>query len=212
MSSKIRKVAFVDDDQSAQFGEFRELKRRLVEHNKSNGERIKLEFICLQDKTMEELITEIIDSEIEGLILDYSFQEYNKNIANARILWKRIKSSNPNYPIAILTSKEPFEIELAPEVEKVFSKDNEERYGELFTYIEDQMDLIDKKDENITKVLMEIKNQDSAFDYQVHNFESELSKSFSIESTEEFREKENVKDYVESALKIISEFSGEQDA
>lgn len=146
-----------------------------------------------------------MENEYQGIILDYRLLD-SGIFEDASSIWKRVKLSNPFFPLAIYTSHSE-EVSLHKESEKVFEKGNEKDLKEMFKYLTQQIDHNFETIEVLKRANKELKNNESV-SYKVLKNEEQIEKQFSMffDNNTDDENEEKFKTLMNKAFEIIDKY------
>ncbi|EAC5847196.1 hypothetical protein J3256_002843 [Listeria monocytogenes] len=204
------KLAYIDDEDDAIYGIFKEIKDRISERNKDEF-IIKIEFINLKNETSQESFWEKLqEHHFHGIILDYKLVD-SKIYESADLIWKKIKLYNPLFPLTIYTSH-PDEITLSKEAESIFSKGVETQIEEMLDYLLKQIKHSIETIEALKRVNSELKN-DQNISLSVMKNEEKIENQFALINHSDINEEEELKfkELIKNAFNIINNYTERKD-
>lgn len=216
MNNDIKKIVigYIDDDMDAMYSSYSEIKRELrkiVSLDEYKEFDIKPSFIFIKDKeTQEDFWNSLLENNYHALIMDFRLS--NSGIFDsAEIMWKRIKSYNAHFPLAIYTSYSD-EVTIDRNAERIFEKDVSGQTGDMMDYLLKQITRNFEEIEILERINMGLKN-DQSISFSVLKYEEEIEKQFSIfyDSNYSEDEEEKFKTLMENAFEIIDKYSERHD-
>ena len=212
MNKTTIKIAYLDDDTAAQYTFYSRIEKAIIDINNDQSEtpfNLECEFELVNDlvedsdSPAEDFLNQISSKGYLGLILDYSLA--SSGIFNdAGQIWRKIKMSNPLFPIAIITSHDSSDLELNQGPEKFFEKGEEPSdFNPMIEYLTEQINLNIQIKETYERANLGLKKE-SQISYNSLINESEQEGLFSMEK-EKFEEK--FSSLINEALEIIKKYS-----
>lgn len=207
--SKIN-IAYIDDEIDVIYGPLKEIEDEITRMG-NNDLQLNVSFVEIRDESSEEKFWEkLLDNNYHGIILDYKLVD-SKIFENANVMWKKIKSHNPLFPLAIYTSRLE-EVTLNRNAESVFEKGNEEQTKKMLEYLLAQIKLNLDTVQSLKRVNAELKN-DQGVSYAVIKNEEKIENQFSLFYESDFTEDDEsqFKKLMGNAFDIIEKYKKSKD-
>lgn len=207
-------IGYIDDDKDAIYSSYSDIKRKLKEIVNSDEYKeleIKMSFICVKDeRSQDDFWNGMLSSNYHGLIMDFRLSD-SRIFDSAEGMWKKIKSHNAHFPLAIYTSHRD-EVTINENAEKIFEKDDPIQTTEMLQYILKQILRNFEEIQTLERINLGLKS-DQAISYSVLRNEEEIEKQFTLLYDSNYSEDEEVKFKVlmESAFEIIEKYSERHD-
>lgn len=211
MTNDVKKIVigYIDDEVEAMYSSYSEIKReikKIVDSDKYEKFDIEPSFIVIKDKkNQEDFWEEILENNYHALIMDFRLSN-SKVFDSAEVMWKKIKSYNAHFPLAIYTShSEEVTIKNA---ERTFEKDVPEQTSDMIHYLLQQITRNFDEIEILERVNLGLKN-DQSISYSVLKYEEEIEKQFSLlyDSGYSKDDEEKFKILMRNAFEIIDKYS-----
>ncbi|MBO0466667.1 hypothetical protein JZO73_03870 [Enterococcus plantarum] len=216
MNNDIKKIVigYIDDDMDAMYSSYSEIKRELrkmISLDEYKEFDIKPSFIFIKDEeTQEDFWNSLLENNYHALIMDFRLSN-SEIFDSAEIMWKRIKSYNAHFPLAIYTSYSD-EVTIDKNAERIFEKDISGQTGDMINYLLKQIMRNFEEIEILERINLGLKN-DQSISYSVLKNEEEIDKQFSLfyDSNYSEDEEEKFKILMENAFEIIGKYSERYD-
>lgn len=216
MNNDVKKIiiGYIDDDIDAMYSSYREIKRELrkiVSLDEYKKFDIKPSFIFIKDeRTQEDFWDSLLENNYHALIIDFRLSN-SEIFDSAEIMWKRIKSHNAHFPLAIYTSYSD-EVTIDRNAERIFEKDVSGQTSDMIRYLLKQITHNFEEIKILERANLGLKN-DQSISYSVLKNEEEIEKQFSLfyDSNYSEDEEEKFKILMKNAFEIIDKYSERHD-
>ncbi|MGX2944240.1 hypothetical protein [Enterococcus alishanensis] len=216
MNNDVKKIVigYIDDDIDAMYSSYSEIKRELkkiVSLDEYKKFDIKPSFIFIKDeRTQEDFWDSLLENNYHALIMDFRLSN-SEIFDSAEIMWKRIKSHNAHFPLAIYTSYSD-EVTIDRNAERIFEKDVAGQTSDMMRYLLKQITHNFEEIEILERANLGLKN-DQSISYSVLKNEEEIEKQFSLfyDSNYSEDEEEKFKILMKNAFEIIDKYSERHD-
>ncbi|WP_207696663.1 hypothetical protein DOK67_0002275 [Enterococcus sp. DIV0212c] len=206
MEKKKINIAYIDDDESVIYGSLVDIEDEIV---KMDLRQFDIDICFLEIKnehSQDDFWERLQNGNYHGMILDYRLVD-SGIFDNANSIWKRIKTGNPFFPLAIYTSKSD-EVTLNENAEIIFEKGNTDHANAMIRYLLQQISHGLESIKMLENTNSELKN-DSSVSYAVLKNEEKIEKQFSLFFNAEYSEEDEdqFKILIERAFEIIDKYS-----
>lgn len=208
MKDRKIKIAYIDDDDAVIYGSFMDIEEEIEKMDISELE-LQLHFFKIKDEqSKEDFWNRLLANRYQGIILDYKLVN-SMIFDNANSIWRRIKTHNPFFPLAIYTSNRD-EVSIKEEAEIIFEKGNTEHTQLMINYLLKQVNHNLESIRRLEKANYELKS-DQDVSYAVLKNEEIIENQFSLFFESDFSESDDdkFKKLMSHAFSIIDKYSQE---
>lgn len=204
------KIAYIDDEIDVIYGPLKDIEDKIAKMDNDNFE-ISIFFVEVRDEPSQEGFWEkLVENNYHGIIMDYKLVD-SQIFENADIMWKKIKSQNPLFPLAIYTSHLE-EVTLAEKAESIFEKGSDDQIEKMIKYLLAQINHGLNTIEALKRVNVELKRNDD-ISYAVIKNEEKIERQFSLFYEADFMQDDEskFKQLMNDAFDIIDKYTERND-